>query len=99
VLTGYNLSATSFVFKEAREIDGDYYGLTPDWETYTRMSKWASDNLPAGLVVARRKPSISRMYGPDGNFYGIMSRSREQMTMIAMEYCWWMFPDMELRQL
>lgn len=73
VIMGLNLSATSVVFREARKVDGIYYGLTPDWENYAKMSKWASDNLPDTAVVACRKPSISFIYGNKARFFGIMA--------------------------
>lgn len=71
VLLGFSLAATSNILKEVRKIDGIYYGLTPDWENYVKMSKWASDNLPDSAVVACRKPSISFIYGGKGTFFGI----------------------------
>jgi hypothetical protein len=72
VLMGLNISATSGIVKEARKIDGIYYGLSPDWENYTKMSNWASENLPDSAIVACRKPSISFIYGSKGHFFGIM---------------------------
>ena len=40
----------------------DLYGLTPDWENFIRMSRWADDNLDKNAVIASRKPSISYVY-------------------------------------
>ncbi|MCX6252389.1 MAG: hypothetical protein NTX61_16775 [Bacteroidetes bacterium] len=57
--------------KDARQITDRYYGLTPDWENYCKLSEWASLNLPQNTVVACRKPSISFMYGNGKRFYGI----------------------------
>ena len=71
VLAGFSLSATSKVMQTVRKIDGPYYGLSPDWENYARISKWASDNLPDSAVVACRKPTISFMFGPKCRFFGI----------------------------
>ena len=56
---------------QVREIKDKYSGLSPDWENYCMISKWASDNLPEGAVVACRKPSISFIYGNGRNFFGI----------------------------
>jgi hypothetical protein len=56
---------------EARRIDGIYYGLTPDWENYCRLSAWIPGNLPENAVVACRKPSISFIYSHGRNFFGI----------------------------
>ena len=50
----------------------DLYGLTPDWENFIKMSRWANDNLDKNAVIASRKPSISYIYtGRD--FFGIYS--------------------------
>jgi hypothetical protein len=40
----------------------DLYGLTPDWENFIKMSRWADKNLDKNAVVASRKPSISYVY-------------------------------------
>jgi hypothetical protein len=48
----------------------DLYGLTPDWENFIRMSRWADKNLDKNTVVASRKPSISYVY-TGRNFAGI----------------------------
>jgi 4-amino-4-deoxy-L-arabinose transferase-like glycosyltransferase len=40
----------------------DLYGLTPDWENFIRMSRWANDNLDKNAVIVSRKPSISYVY-------------------------------------
>ena len=55
----------------ARQIQGKYYGLTPDWENYCKVSAWASENLPVNAFVACRKPSISFIYGKGKRFFGI----------------------------
>ena len=53
-------------------IGNDLYGLTPDWENFVKMSRWATDNLDKDAVIASRKPSISHIYtGRD--FHGIYS--------------------------
>jgi hypothetical protein len=57
--------------KEARSIDGEYYGLTPDWANYTKMSAWAAEKLPKDKMIASRKPSISFIYGKGRKFYSI----------------------------
>jgi len=50
----------------------DLYGLTPDWENFVKMSRWANDNLDKDAVIASRKPSISYIYtGRD--FHGIFN--------------------------
>jgi len=47
-----------------------FYGMTPDWINYIKMSQWAADNLPKDAVIACRKPSISFIYAKR-KFYGI----------------------------
>ncbi|MDR1115547.1 MAG: hypothetical protein LBL33_05270 [Tannerella sp.] len=51
-------------------LGNDLYGLTPDWENFIKMSRWANDNLDKNAVIASRKPSISYVY-TGRNFAGI----------------------------
>ncbi|MDR3245479.1 MAG: hypothetical protein LBT50_03500 [Prevotellaceae bacterium] len=46
------------------------YGLTPDWQNYIEMSKWAAKNVPASENIAVRKPGTSTIYA-NRNFYGV----------------------------
>lgn len=46
-----------------------YYGFTPDWQNFLRMSEWVSKNLPEDQIVASRKPSMSYIYGKGRDFY------------------------------
>ncbi len=56
----------------ARNIHGNlYYGFTPDWVNFLKMSEWASENLPKNAVVASRKSSMSFVYGKGKEFYSI----------------------------
>ncbi|MBN2481223.1 MAG: hypothetical protein JXB19_05755 [Bacteroidales bacterium] len=56
----------------AENIKGDkYYGFTPDWQHYLRMSEWVGENLPDSIGVASRKPSMSFIYSKGRDFYGI----------------------------
>jgi hypothetical protein len=56
----------------SKNIKGNqYYGFTPDWQNYLRMSEWVGKNIPAGELVAARKPSISYIYSKGREFYGI----------------------------
>jgi hypothetical protein len=48
----------------------DLYGLTPDWENFIKMSRWANDNLEKDAVIVSRKPSISYVY-TGREFHGI----------------------------
>lgn len=46
-----------------------YYGFTPDWQNFLRMSEWVSKNLPEDQIVASRKPSMSYIYAKGRDFY------------------------------
>jgi hypothetical protein len=48
-----------------------YYGFTPDWQNFLKMSQWVGTNIPDSLVVASRKPSMSFIYSRGRDFYGI----------------------------
>jgi hypothetical protein len=56
----------------ARNIKGNlYYGFTPDWQNFLKMSEWVGKNIPADKVVASRKPSMSYIYSKGREFYGM----------------------------
>ena len=46
-----------------------FYGFTPDWVNYLKMSEYTG-NLDDSTIVACRKPGISFIYGKK-KFYGI----------------------------
>lgn len=71
LLFSFEIKTTSGEVSKARQIEGKYYGLTPDWENYCRISEWAADNLPRNAFVACRKPSVSFIYGKGKRFFGI----------------------------
>lgn len=48
----------------------EFYGMTPDWINYIKMSQWSADNLPEDAMIACRKPSISFIYAKR-KFHGI----------------------------
>jgi hypothetical protein len=48
------------------------FGLTPDWQNFINMSKWAAANTDKNVMIASRKPSISFVY-TGRRFYGIYS--------------------------
>jgi hypothetical protein len=55
-----------------RNIKGDhYYGFTPDWQNFLRMSEWVGKNIPSEELVASRKPSMSYIYSKGREFYGM----------------------------
>ncbi len=47
-----------------------FYGMTPDWVNYIKMSEWVDENIAAEDMVACRKPEISFVYTGRG-FYGM----------------------------
>ncbi|MDR3365983.1 MAG: hypothetical protein LBO71_03325 [Prevotellaceae bacterium] len=49
-----------------------YYGFTPDWVNYFRMSEWAAKNLDKDKAVTCRKASMSFVY-TGRSFSGISS--------------------------
>ncbi|MDR2916517.1 MAG: glycosyltransferase family 39 protein [Tannerella sp.] len=51
-------------------LGNDLYGLTPDWENFVKMSRWANENLDKDVVIASRKPTISYVY-TGRYFYGM----------------------------
>ncbi len=69
-----NLSATGKgvdVGMIQANLRGDKFkGLTPDWESYLRMSEWVGKHIPDSVVVACRKPNNARIYG-ERRFFGI----------------------------
>ncbi|MBL0342949.1 MAG: hypothetical protein IPP71_20010 [Bacteroidetes bacterium] len=57
-----------------KNIQGDkYYGYTPDWENYLRMSEWCADSLPPSSLVACRKAPMSFVYGRGRPFFPVYS--------------------------
>ena len=50
-----------------------YYGYTPDWINYLKMSEWCSKNLPDTALVACRKAPMSFIYGNGKQFYSIFN--------------------------
>lgn len=56
----------------SKNIEGNkYYGFTPDWVNFLKMSEWVGKNLPKDAVVASRKPSMSFIYAKGKEFYPI----------------------------
>jgi len=55
-----------------RNLSGDiYYGYTPDWVNYLKMSAWCGDSLPENTLVGARKAPMSFIYAQGKPFYGI----------------------------
>jgi hypothetical protein len=56
----------------AKNLRGDmYYGFTPDWVNFLRMSRWCSDSLPENSFVASRKAPMSFIYGNGHKFFPV----------------------------
>lgn len=56
----------------ARNMKGNlYYGFTPDWQNFLRMSEWVGKHIPKDQLVASRKPSMSYIYSKGRDFYGM----------------------------
>ncbi|MEO5571870.1 MAG: glycosyltransferase family 39 protein [Bacteroidia bacterium] len=55
-----------------KNIAGDvYYGYTPDWINFLKLSKYCSDSLPPKSYVASRKAPMSFVYGNGKKFYPV----------------------------
>jgi hypothetical protein len=63
----------------------DLYGLTPDWENFVKMSRWANDNLSKDAVIVSRKPSISYIY-TGREFRGIFNVPFETVENVIQKY-------------
>lgn len=54
-----------------KNMSGDiYYGYTPDWENFLRMSKYCADSLPTDAGILSRKPNMSFIYSNGRSFVG-----------------------------
>ena len=54
-----------------KNMSGDiYYGYTPDYENFLKMSKYCADSLPDSVHVLSRKPGMSFIYGNGKKFPG-----------------------------
>ncbi|MBI2270331.1 MAG: hypothetical protein HYU69_08240 [Bacteroidetes bacterium] len=55
-----------------KNLKGDkYFGYTPDWKNFFKMSEWCSGNLPDTALVASRKASMSFIYGNGKKFFPV----------------------------
>mgnify|MGYP001166115153 CR=1 FL=1 len=71
ILFGFSVRITAGRVKETRKIADKFYGLTPDWENYCKLSRWIGNNLPENATVACRKSSISFLNSEGKKFFGI----------------------------
>ncbi|MBC7696163.1 MAG: hypothetical protein H7141_12025 [Burkholderiales bacterium] len=57
-----------------KNLKGDiYYGYTPDWQNYLKLSAYCKDSLPESSYVAARKAPMSFVYAKGKHFYPIYS--------------------------
>lgn len=57
-----------------KNLKGDiYYGYTPDWQNYLKISAWCADSLPETSLIAARKAPMSFVYGKGKHFFPIYS--------------------------
>jgi hypothetical protein len=57
-----------------KNLNGDiYYGYTPDWQNYLKLSAWCADSLPQTSLIACRKAPMSFVYGKGKHFFPIYS--------------------------
>jgi hypothetical protein len=57
----------------SKNLHGDiYYGFTPDWANYLKLSEWC-ENLPKDSLVACRKGAMSFIYANGRDFFGVYS--------------------------
>lgn len=86
VLLLLGVGRTSHYVREASKITDKYYGLTPDYLNYVKMSEWAAKNLPKEVSIICRKPSISFMYTNGRAFSGISNVPSEQGDTLVTQW-------------
>jgi hypothetical protein len=70
-----------------RNLSGDiYYGYTPDWINYLKMSEYCADSLPANSLVGARKAPMSFIYGRGKEFYGIATAFSDNADTILANF-------------
>jgi hypothetical protein len=70
-----------------RNLSGDiYYGYTPDWQNFLKMSKYCADSLPEGAQVLSRKPNMSFLYGNGKKFVGQFWVTTTNPDSVQMEW-------------
>jgi hypothetical protein len=70
-----------------KNLSGDiYYGYTPDWENFLKMSRYCADSLPDSVQVLSRKPNMSFIYGNGKKFVGQYWVTTSNPDSVAMEW-------------
>jgi hypothetical protein len=72
------MSSSKRAFKNfpiaSKNLKGDiYYGYTPDWQNYLKLSAYCKDSLPENSYVAARKAPMSFVYAKGKHFFPIYS--------------------------
>lgn len=71
ILNSFNQSKDN-ITAVRKNLSGDlYYGYTPDWINFLKMSEWCGKNLPADALVASRKHSMSFVYSNGKEFFPV----------------------------
>ncbi len=56
----------------SKNLKGDkYYGYTPDWVNYFKMSEWIGENMPDSALVACRKAPMSFIHSNGKPFFPV----------------------------
>lgn len=70
-----------------KNLAGDiYYGYTPDWQNFLKMSKYCADSLPDSTQVLSRKPNMSFIYGNGKKFVGQYWVTTTNADSVGMEW-------------
>jgi hypothetical protein len=70
-----------------KNLGGDiYYGYTPDWENFLKMSKYCADSLPDSAQVLSRKPNMSFIYANGKKFVGQFWVTTTNADSVKMEW-------------
>jgi hypothetical protein len=70
-----------------KNLSGDiYYGYTPDWENFLKMSKYCADSLPDSVNILSRKPNMSFIYGNGRKFVGQFWVTTTNPDSVQMEW-------------
>jgi hypothetical protein len=70
-----------------KNLGGDiYYGYTPDWENFLKMSKYCADSLPADAQVLSRKPNMSFIYSNGKKFVPQYIANTTEADSVLMEW-------------
>jgi hypothetical protein len=90
------ISEFSDTFKKTKEnlpalsknLHGDiYYGFTPDWVNYLKLSQWC-ENLPKDSLVACRKGPMSSVYAGGREFFNVVVVDSTHSTNADSDIAW-----------